>query len=870
LAAARHSRLEGDAVPLQGNRHALVHRICPLERASQERLQAVTAFPESQPVMKITRPSLCSLALGAVLLIAGPGKAAAATATIKLHSDNAHLLYHSTNDAIAGALNGGGVDNIGSITVLGQTHSPTGYYWDFDNVSYSVNLVPGMVNYLHVVAVDQGGPANIGGFLAQVSLSGAKFLDGTTSTVTGSPNWKASVTGFGAYGPFLDLGANGVGPWGFQPDIPAGARWIWAGNPNSTELVYFSIAIKPDAPANNPPVARSQDVTVVAGADCLGVASINDDSFDPDGGPLTITQSPAGPYPVGSTAVTLTVTDSQGVSSTSTSIVTVVPDATFSHPVPDVYPGAPFLTCIIGNFQEPSRIQQWKVRWAGSGSGTVSLVIAATTVNPVEESGSIKATITDETGVKTVTVSHPPANTDAFATINLNVLGGKVYDLAIERGPVINTPREAHHYKLGSPDKRLEIGFATPLLYLEHHEQAWLVNAAANENVNITVFSDPPAGNGAGPHATFLRYSVRRPDCTVVVPSTLIPVDGTIAFNAGTGGSFVLYFEEMDGHFALHRNTGCDGGFYALPCPPHLHLEAPADIVVNNTPGKCGANVSFAAFAEGACAQITYSIAPGSYFPVGTTVVEVTATDAFGLTESDAFTVTVRDTEAPTLVAPAVSQVVECGPGAFAALNAWLSSRGGALAMDNCDEVIWEQNFTGLSDGCGSTGSATVTFTARDPKGNSVTTTATFSIVDTTAPTLTGSVRDILPKETPVTFAFTGQDSCGTATVSLNVTAQAVNGAGKLVDKSGSAAWTVTGNQVTITNAGGVGTVFTIQATATDECGNQTTRTYVVNVLRNANEGVGNGVDGNTPGHDNNGQNDDPGYTPGNPGAKNK
>ncbi len=36
-----------------------------------------------------------------------------------------------------------------------------------------------------------------------------------------------------------------------------------------------------------------------------------------------------------------------------------------------------------------------------------------------------------------------------------------------------------------------------------------------------------------------------------------------------------------------------------------------------------------------------------------------------------------------------------------------------------------------------------------------------------------------------------------------------------------------------------------------------------------ANEGLGNGVDGDTPGHDNNGGNDDPAFTPGNPGARN-
>lgn len=36
-----------------------------------------------------------------------------------------------------------------------------------------------------------------------------------------------------------------------------------------------------------------------------------------------------------------------------------------------------------------------------------------------------------------------------------------------------------------------------------------------------------------------------------------------------------------------------------------------------------------------------------------------------------------------------------------------------------------------------------------------------------------------------------------------------------------------------------------------------------------ANEGLGNGVDGDTPGHDNNGGNDDPAFSPGNPGARN-
>ena len=76
---------------------------------------------------------------------------------------------------------------------------------------------------------------------------------------------------------------------------------------------------------NRAPVARCQNVTVAAGANCTAAASINNGSFDPDGGDtITVTQSPAGPYSVGTTTVTLTVTDNHGAFSSCTSTVTVV------------------------------------------------------------------------------------------------------------------------------------------------------------------------------------------------------------------------------------------------------------------------------------------------------------------------------------------------------------------------------------------------------------------------------------------------------------------------------------------------------------------------------------------------------------------
>ncbi len=75
---------------------------------------------------------------------------------------------------------------------------------------------------------------------------------------------------------------------------------------------------------NAPPVARCKNVTVSVGPDCTAAASIDDGSSDPDSGDtITVTQTPAAPYVLGDTLVTLTVTDNHGASNSCTAIVTV-------------------------------------------------------------------------------------------------------------------------------------------------------------------------------------------------------------------------------------------------------------------------------------------------------------------------------------------------------------------------------------------------------------------------------------------------------------------------------------------------------------------------------------------------------------------
>jgi hypothetical protein len=75
---------------------------------------------------------------------------------------------------------------------------------------------------------------------------------------------------------------------------------------------------------NPTPVALCRDVKAEAGADCRADASVDDGSYDPEGDPITVTQSPPGPYPLGVTPVTLRVDDGRGGVDSCRANVTVV------------------------------------------------------------------------------------------------------------------------------------------------------------------------------------------------------------------------------------------------------------------------------------------------------------------------------------------------------------------------------------------------------------------------------------------------------------------------------------------------------------------------------------------------------------------
>jgi hypothetical protein len=244
--------------------------------------------------------------------------------------------------------------------------------------------------------------------------------------------------------------------------------------------------------------------------------------------------------------------------------------------------------------------------------------------------------------------------------------------------------------------------------------------------------------------------------------------------------------------------------------PPVLTL--PSNITVNPVISLCGAPVNFTATATDNLDEpvtITYSHAPGSVFPVGTTTVTVTGTDSSNNVANGTFTVTVL----PTTVAPITGNKTLCA-GATSLLATTSSANGGVWSSSN-DNVV-TVNGSGLitaqaagtatitfTNNCGATASATVTVnaipsapvvTVTNNCGNSVlSTNATGSLAWST-----GATTSSITVSTGGTYSVTQTVNGCTSAAGSGIASPLAVPAAPIVTVSNNC-----GNSVLSTNAGG-------------------------------------------------------------------
>ncbi len=252
----------------------------------------------------------------------------------------------------------------------------------------------------------------------------------------------------------------------------------------------------------------------------------------------------------------------------------------------------------------------------------------------------------------------------------------------------------------------------------------------------------------------------------------------------------------------------------AIPDTENPEISEMGDIQVNTDAGICGAVVTFSAptatdNCDGTVVTLNEgSLGSGSEFPVGTTTVTYTATDAAGNTSTVSFDVIVTDNQDPTIACPAnVTMSTETGV-SYAVVNF-----ENATATDNCDVSV--EQTAGLASGSQfPIGVSTVTFTATDASGNTAECSFTITITDNEPPTI------VCP-----------------ANVDMNVDAGVC---GAVVSFETPSASDNSGLDVTVTQTAGPasGEVFpvgttTVTFTATDAAGNSASCSFDVTVTDN-------------------------------------
>lgn len=306
-------------------------------------------------------------------------------------------------------------------------------------------------------------------------------------------------------------------------------------------------------------------------------------------------------------------------------------------------------------------------------------------------------------------------------------------------------------------------------------------------------------------------------------------VDVTALLQSLAGQTVVLAFETQATHWFI-TSWFDDVSLITDDAPSNTAPVASCQAVTEECTGSSQAAADIDNGSTDAEGPITLIQDPNGPYSLGNTLVELTATDDGGLSDSCSATVTVVDTILPTISVSGAS--AEC-TGALTEV-----SLGGAHAGDSCQAVnVTDNQKTGYA-----LGDTTVTFTATEVAGSqlSASADATVSVVDTTDPVIastTASPNVLWPpnhKMKPVTVSVDVSDACnGTANCVIT----------GITSNEGPGDYVITGDLTADLRAersgSGSGRVYTITVTCTDPSGNSADSTVTVSVPHDQGNGKG-------------------------------
>lgn len=563
-----------------------------------------------------------------------------------------------------------------------------------------------------------------------------------------------------------------------------------AGNP---ALATFNVIVRDTTnPVLNLPANQTLEATSAAGA----VAIFNATATDAVGAIVTTSAASGSAFPLGTTTVDVSAIDEAGNETTGSFTITVI-DST-----------KPMLSLPANQVIEATGPAGAIATFSASASDTVD---GGLPVSLAPESGSVfaigttavQASASDSAG-NTASGAFTITVTDTTAPV-IAPLDNLVVEATGADGAVVEFTPSALDIVDGavsvtaSPASGSTFALGETLVTLTALDSA---GNSVTSSFTVTVV-DTTAPVIATP-ANLVAEATSAAGAVVVFDvSASDIVDGVVAVNASHAsgsvfpiGTTTVTIETIDA-----TGNASSSSFTITVQDTTAPVIATIDNQTLEATGPAGAIATFAAIASDAVgANVSYSIAPGSTFVLGTTTVVVTAADAAGNTSNASFTIVVRDTTAPTLFPP-VGQTLEATSAAGA------TASYSATALD----VVSGHVPVAFSIDSGSTfplGSTTVVASTIDAAGNATSAVFSIVVVDTTAPVITAPA---------------------------NIVLEATGASGAIATFSASALDIVSGN-VAVSFSKSSGSVFALGATAvvltaTDVAGNTSTAAFNVTVI---------------------------------------
>jgi HYR domain-containing protein/IPT/TIG domain-containing protein/WD40 repeat protein len=254
-----------------------------------------------------------------------------------------------------------------------------------------------------------------------------------------------------------------------------------------------------------------------------------------------------------------------------------------------------------------------------------------------------------------------------------------------------------------------------------------------------------------GASGAVVTFSTTATDVCDATPSVVCsPASGSVFPFGATTVSCSATDDSTNASSCSFSVTVADTTPPAISCPGNLTRDCTS---------TAGASVAFDVTASDVCDAaplVVCAPASGSTFPIGTTTVHCSATDASSNASTCSFIVAVGDAVAPTIQCP-VDLVREC------AGASGVSVTFAATAADACDAIPT----VACAPASGSVfpiGATTVTCSATDSSANVASCSFTVTVSDTTAPSVTcpaSFTRECTSASgATVTFGVTASDAC--------------------------------------------------------------------------------------------------------------